>query len=164
MTPISKAAQKTFDALVADLPVGEERVIGKPGGAIQPLHVERLTEHTYSLAHYYEQNGDLVPDPDGEFWRGDDGRVYPVSLRQCTGLYTEAMVLMPPPKCEVVGPPDVQLQVTAHCLAQIDPRKQRELASFAAMWLRNIRWQQEDYFTQPPSTDVLQAEPERGQA
>ena len=41
----------------------------------QSLHVdvlERTTDHvTIALAHYYEQNGDLVPDPDMEV------RLYP---------------------------------------------------------------------------------------
>lgn len=124
MIPLSKAAQKTFDRLVSELEVGQARKLDSKNGYM-PLCVERLESDRYSLAHYYEQNGDLVPDPDGEFWRGADGRVYPVALQQCTGHYTLAI------EFNDAGQP-----------SRFSPRAGRELASFAAMWLRNIKAQQ----------------------
>ena len=30
------------------------------------LHFEKSGENTFAMAHYFEQNGDLVPDPDME--------------------------------------------------------------------------------------------------
>ena len=33
---------------------------------IMDLHLESLSQNTVSLTHYFEQNGDLVPDPDME--------------------------------------------------------------------------------------------------
>ena len=35
-------------------------------GSFMDLVVERLGENHFSLTHYYEQNGDLCPDPDME--------------------------------------------------------------------------------------------------
>jgi hypothetical protein len=35
-----------------------------------------------SVAHYYEQNGDLMRDPDVVFVIGTDEHVYPISYRQ----------------------------------------------------------------------------------
>jgi len=124
MKPISKAAQNVFDRLVYGLEPGQARKLDSEDGYM-PLHVERLSADRYSLAHYFEQNGDLVADPDGEFWRGPDGRVYPVALQQCTGHYTRAV------EFNAAGQP-----------ARFSPRAGRELASFAGMWLRNIKVQQ----------------------
>ena len=31
-----------------------------------PLHIEKLKENRIVLAHYFEMNGDLIPDPDME--------------------------------------------------------------------------------------------------
>jgi hypothetical protein len=125
MNPISKANQRIFDHLVADLPVGEARTINNAPGVFMPLHVERLTESRYSLAHYFEQNGDLVADPDGEFYRADSGRVFPSALQLCTGHYTRAL--------EFGGDDE---------LKGYRPRALRELNAFARVWLQNIKRQQ----------------------
>jgi hypothetical protein len=88
------------------------------------VHVDRLGERTYSLAHYFEMNGDLVCDPDGVFVRTEAGWL-PVSLQLCTGHYTRALELD-----ESERP------------ARVDARAFAELSRFAAMWLRNIADQQ----------------------
>ncbi len=125
MKPISKTAQRIFATLTKGLCPGESRKIDNAPGCYMPLHVERLTVDRYSLAHYFESNGDLVPDPDGEFWIGPDGRAYPVALQQCLGNYTVAIEF---------GDDDKP--------ARFSPKAGRELASFAGQWLRNIKAQQ----------------------
>ena len=38
-------------------------IVLKSGGFMD-LHFEKIGKNVFSLAHYYKQNGDLVPDPD----------------------------------------------------------------------------------------------------
>lgn len=58
-------------------------------GAFMDLHVEKTSPDTLSLAHYYKQNGDLIPDPSWEFKRvarGDEVHYIPIKLRQPRAL------------------------------------------------------------------------------
>lgn len=125
MKPITKKAQAVFDKLVAGLEVGGSRKFDNWSGVFMPLHVERLGERFYSLAHYYESCGDLVSDPDGEFWVDDAGRAHLVALTQGpVGVYTRAVEFED-------GEP-----------ARFRPRACRDLAGFAGMWLGNVKAQQ----------------------
>jgi hypothetical protein len=124
MRTLPKAASQVLDALTAGLQVGQSRKVDNSGGTYMAVHVDRLSERRYSLAHYYEQNGDLVCDPDGVFLKTDAGWL-PVSLQLCTGHYTEAV--------QVDGD-DEPVTFRARAL--------QELVQFGAMWLRNICSQQ----------------------
>ena len=124
MQTLSRAAGHVLDALTQDLPVGTARTIDNSNGTYMALHVDRLTESTFSLAHYYGQNGDLVCDPDGVFLKTEAGWL-PVTLQLCTGHYTVAVEL------------DGNDKPTGY-----RPKALAELSSFAAMWLRNITQQQ----------------------
>jgi hypothetical protein len=124
MRTLSKAAGQVLDALTAGRQVGQSRKVDNSGGTYMAVHVDRLSERRYSLAHYYTQNGDLVGDPDGVFLKTDAGWL-PVSLQLCTGHYTEAV--------QVDGD-DKPVTFRARAL--------RELVGFAAMWLRNVCDQQ----------------------
>ena len=124
MKPLSKASADVLDAVTAGLEVGAARTIDHSNGTFMALHVDRLTESTYSLAHYYGQNGDLVCDPDGVFLKTAAGWL-PVSLQLCTGHFTVAVEL------------DGNDRPTGW-----RPQQYRELSSFARMWLRNVREQQ----------------------
>lgn len=124
MKTLSRAAGAVLDALTRDLSVGGARKIDNSHGTFMAVHVDRLGERTYSLAHYFEMNGDLVCDPDGVFVRTDAGWL-PVALQLCTGHYTRALELD-----ESERP------------ARVDARAFVELSRFAAMWLRNIADQQ----------------------
>ena len=47
-----------------------------------------------SIAHYYQQNGDMMRDPDVVFVVGADQEVYPISYRQDgMGIYQEAAIV-----------------------------------------------------------------------
>ena len=124
MKPLAKMSGDVLDAVTAGLEVGAARTIDNSGGSYMALHVDRLTESTFSLAHYHGQNGDLVCDPDGVFLKTAAGWL-PITLQLCTGHYTVAVEL------------DGNDKPTGW-----RPRQYRELASFAAMWLRNVRDQQ----------------------
>ncbi len=124
MKTLSRAAGAVLDALTRDLPVGVSRKVDNSHGTFMAVHVDRLGERTYSLAHDFKMNGDLVCDPDGVFVRTDAGWL-PVALQLCTGHYTRALELD-----ESERP------------ARVDARAFAELSHFAAMWLRNIADQQ----------------------
>jgi hypothetical protein len=87
----------------------------------QPLVIERIGNRHISVVHYFEQNGDLVPDPDIVFYIDEDGW-YPVEF---------------------------QNQLKYQRLAKFDDngnlvvenKQQRDVASFCATWAKNIIYQ-----------------------
>lgn len=125
MKPINKSTQKILDSLFQDMKPGTSKKLDNEPGTYMSLSIERLTEDRFSIAHYYEQNGDLVPDPDMELWRGPDGCLYTVALQQNTGFYTRAI------EFGSDGKP-----------SGIRPKAQRDLNEFANMWVKNIKAQQ----------------------
>jgi hypothetical protein len=132
--PLSQAAAKVLDALTADLkPLADDgaeaRRVGKKGGAFMQVVVERLDARTYSVAHYYEQNGDLMRDPEMTFIRANDAW-YAASYRQDSlGVDQESADYVPSTGGFVVR-----------------ERQQIEHARFANTWMRNIREQQPEFF------------------
>jgi hypothetical protein len=75
-----------------------------------------------SVAHYFEQNGNPMRDPEMTFEVDGEGRFLPVSYRQDNlGVYQEAVFL------------DEQGRV------MVQPRVVKELASFARQWDRNLK-------------------------
>lgn len=91
-----------------------------------PLTVERIGPRTYSLAHYFEQNGDLVPDPDMVFYLTETGEWLPVSCQFATGRVSTALEIDP-----YLG-----------TITGIRPRTYNDLRRFATTFLRNIKEQQ----------------------
>jgi len=97
--------------------LADYRKIQVPG--YMPLVVEKIGDNEYSLAHYYEQNGDLMCDPEITI------RVYPsmkmveaLTYQQDNlGIYQE---VYPEP-------------------GKFYPHLKRELNSFLGMWLRNLK-------------------------
>jgi hypothetical protein len=124
MKPLAKVTGDVLDALTAGLLVGAARKIDNTAGTYMAVHVDRLSQSSFSVAHYYEQNGDLVCDPDGVFLKTAAGWL-PVTLQLCTGAYTRALELDEHDKP-----------------VKWNPGAYRELSGFAAMWLRNIKDQQ----------------------
>ena len=122
MKPLAKTSGDVLDALTAGLEIGDARKVDN--GSYMAVHVDRLSERTYSVAHYFQQNGDAVRDPDGVFLKTAAGWL-PVTLQLATGHYTVAVEL------------DGDDKPTGW-----RPRQYRELSAFAAMWLRNVRDQQ----------------------
>lgn len=91
------------------------------GGGLMPLVIERHGDQV-TVTHYYEQNGDLISDPDMEFRAvGAEGmpELWPVAIQHATGHYA---------RCEE--------ERDGHKL--VKPRLREELIRFANMWGRNI--------------------------
>ncbi len=125
MTPITKPAQKILQFLVDSLDGEGCLKLDKRPGAFMPVSLERITGSTYALAHYREECGDLVADPDMVFWRSASGEFFPVSIKQ-PGMHQRVALVL-----DAEGRP-----------ASFYPKTQKELAAFAGLWLRNIKGQQ----------------------
>ena len=82
----------------------------------------------YSMAHYYEQNGDLMADPEMTFLKY--GReIFPLSYR-----------------LDGLGIDDLAAKIffeNEKLKGSVNLKKQKELKVFAQMWLKNIKQQQE---------------------
>ena len=93
--------------------------------SFMPVSIEQTGEvkqgKIYSVTHYYEQNGDLVTDPDMTFLVAN-GCVMPLTFEQgALGIYQVA----------------VQLDKNKY-----SPRLLSDLVKFANTWMRNIKQQQ----------------------
>jgi len=125
---LNQSAAKIFMVLIAGLAVGQSRKIDNTHGTYMPVSVERLGENRYSVTHYFEQNGDLVPDPDMEFMTleaGGNVAVIPLAIQHSTGHYQRTAEL------------DDNGKIKGFYV-----RALAEQVSFANTWMRNIRLQQ----------------------
>lgn len=108
-----------------------------------PLHVEKvgairyavitpdgqtMTESAplYSFAHYYEQNGDMMRDPDIEIMDRGPGHMTPVSFWQDAPLVRDEVFTY-----------DDNGTVTGY-----RPQILRSICSFCSLWARNLKEQQ----------------------
>lgn len=89
----------------------------------QPLVIEKVGKHLVSVAHYAYQNGDAMSDPDVVFFTNALEWV-PIEITQILG-YSRA----------------VNLSDDGTQMKTFYPRKQREIATFANQWARNIKAQ-----------------------
>lgn len=127
MQAVNKAGAATLEKLTAGVEVGRSRKLDSAPGTYMAVVVERLSENTFSIAHYFEQNGDLVSDPDMEFWRSASGEWFPMNITHgAIGRYYRGLELED-------GKP-----------ARLWKRTQADLAVFAGTWMANIRHQQRD--------------------
>lgn len=133
--PLSGRAALILQQLIHGLAApgdGESaRTIGGPRGqAIMPVSVERIADREFSIAHYYEQNGDLMADPEMVFLRSVDGSsFFPLHFQQDnTGSYR------------------VGMSIEADGKIRWNAREQADQVSFANQWLTNIKQQQADWF------------------
>lgn len=124
---VSAIAASVLDELARELPVGESRKIDRAPG-FMPVVVEHLEQREigslYSISHYFEQDGDLVADPDVVFLRRGDGLWTPISIQAPLGGYR------------------VVVRVREEGRIEVDGRGQRELVRFANMWIKNVAAQQ----------------------
>jgi len=125
---VSRSARRVLERLVEGLDdLGASKRIDNAKGAFMAVCVERVEETphgpVFSVAHYFEQNSDLVPDPDVTFLRGDSGDFYPLSYQDAR---TYRRVVEFGPEGSV----------------RVDRLRQADLAAFVSSWLRNVREQQ----------------------
>ena len=130
MKTINQKARGVLDTLTMGMgKIGDHRKVDNAEGTFMPVHVECIGRCNYgllySIAHYYEQNGDLVCDPDMVFIKAEtDGNYYPVSFEQGGLIRKEAVIIE-------------DGKVTSFWDGE-----QRDEATFADMWMGNIKEQQ----------------------
>ena len=131
MKAINKQGKKIMDVLAEGVisEATDSKKIDNMKGVFMAVHVEFVSVcnlgQIFSVTHYYEQNGDLMRDPDMEFIKGSDGEYYPISFWQDEPLKRD----------EAVEWEDSEI-------TRINPKMQAALTSFANTWMRNIREQQ----------------------
>ena len=92
------------------------------GSGLMPLTIQRIGEDEIAVAHTYEQNGDLMYDPEMTFHLDTErGTLEPLTFRQDGGL---------PLYQEVYPEPD-----------RWNPKLRNDLSAFAEQWLKNIEMQ-----------------------
>ena len=124
---VSAHAASVLDELTRDLALDEHRKMDRSPGfmAVVVEHLEqREIGSLYSVAHYFEQNGDLVADPDVVFLRRGHGLWTPVSIQAPLGGYR------------------VVVRVREDGRVEVDERGQRELVRFANILMQNVAAQQ----------------------
>ena len=130
MQNLNKAAYKVIATLIEGLEVYGHRKIENSNGTFMAVVVEVIGMDKgckrVSIAHYYEQNGDLMADPEMEFLVREEAEfAQAVTFRQDSlGLHQEA-------------------RWTAEDGRELcRPRLLSDINSFAATWMRNIKQQQ----------------------
>ena len=126
MKPVNQKASRILSKLIAladESPTRHVRIANND--TFMAVIVERIFENRVSVAHYGEQNGDLMADPEMEFYIGADGRFYPCTFRNdYTAYYRKSIEFSD-------GKP-----------LGVYRREQADQASFAGTWMENIRQQQ----------------------
>jgi hypothetical protein len=131
MRKLSKEAKRLFGPLIDQVDETENGhlKIDNGGEGIMALVVESIGVNTplYSFTHYYEQNGDLVPDPEVVLFKSPvNGELFPASIQQP----------FPPGVREaIVFDEDGQPE-------KYSRKAQHRIASFCTKWARNIKAQQ----------------------
>jgi len=73
---LSPQAEAVMDTPTAGMTVSDHKKIDNAEGTIMALHVECIGKcnlgSIFSLAHYYEQHGDLMRDPEMLFIEAED--------------------------------------------------------------------------------------------
>ncbi len=131
MKAINKQAQKVFEKMTEGMGVGDVRVIDRAPGLYMPIEVVRLSERTYRIGHYYEQNGDRVQDPEvylhaAEVREGE---------RRIRFTYPTAI-------WHAIGARQVVAEQDSAGSWRIYPCAQREVAEFVGVWFSNVKQQQ----------------------
>ncbi len=124
---LNKTATAVFVQLTAGVGYEHPKKLDNSKG-FMPVTVEQVGQTEYgpifSVTHYYEQNGDLVTDPEMTFLQSKAGGIMPLTYEQGgLGIYQVA--------AEIDG-----TTIKANC------RLLKELAAFANTWMKNIKQQQ----------------------
>ena len=133
MKSINKTSAAIFQRLISLMGEEGHLKLDNAKGAYMYLAFEKLyptnfvgrSATVYSMAHYYLQEGDLVPDPDMTFiaLTEQPEQVYPMTFQNAL-TYTEA------------------LYQDDNKVWKIKTSSQADLALFANTWLKNIKYQQ----------------------
>jgi len=104
--------------------------IDNTGGSFMPVSVEQIFENDnyriFSVAHYYEQNGDLMADPEMCF----------INLK-AVGSYLPSYF-----KQDSIGMEQDSIIIENGVIKGYSPKMQADHVAFANMWFSNIKNQQ----------------------
>jgi hypothetical protein len=103
-----------------------------------PLVIEAIAPNQVAVAHYREQNGDLIADPEIVFWvNPDNGEWFPVEVTQVP------VAIRVNGETRVGGGWKRYVEIaTDGSLAEIkNARMQADLCSFTNLWAKNIKAQ-----------------------
>ena len=129
MKTLNKQSTQTMNKMVSMMEEGYIK-IDNTGGSFMPVSVEQIFENDnyriFSVAHYYEQNGDLMADPEMCFLMDIKSSKYlPSYFKQDNiGVEQESIIME---RGEII---------------EYKAKLQAEHAEFANMWLSNIKNQQ----------------------
>lgn len=142
MKTLNKSATKIFLKLIEGLNPGDGRKIDNSSGTFMAVGIDCLDKRPYpghpmteielyAVAHRYELNGDLVPDPDVEFYvvrtAPDSVSVTPTAI-DLGGIFGYRRYVF----FGNDGTP-----------SKLNKKMQADLAMFCNDWMRNIKEQQE---------------------
>ena len=102
--------------------VGAYLRLDQPG--YDRLSIEVIGPHQVSVAHYFEQHGDLIHDPEIVFWTGGETWT-PIAIGQVLGNWREV----------------AWIATDGSRLRAIQPAGQANVARFATTWAANLRRQ-----------------------
>lgn len=127
MKAVNKSSKRVLDHLTNSLEAGTSRKSDNTPGVYMPVCVEHLYDceagSIFSVSHYFEQNGDLVPDPDMTFLRDRIGEWYPMTFQNSL-VYR------------------VGIEVVDGAVTCVNTREQADEAKFTNLWMKNIKEQQ----------------------
>ncbi len=128
MKAINKSAAKTMRKMIGMMEDGYAKI--EKSSSFMPVTIEHVGQNSlgqlFSVAHYCEQNSDLMRDPEVVFILGADEEFYPVMVQQdFIGKYQDVL----------------EYDETGKIKGWY-PRLQADLAAFANFWLKNIKYQQ----------------------
>jgi uncharacterized protein DUF6908 len=127
MIKINKTAKGIMDKLTDGLnDPGDHKEVDNASGAFMSAHIEHIGDTAmgpmFSVAHYYEQNGDLMKDPDMTFFQGE---YYALGFQQDNlGTYPRSV------------------NWEGDRIKSYKKILQKDLVRFAGSWVRNIKSQQ----------------------
>ena len=111
---------RLFALLFPDVVSGKYSYLRMESDGFEPLSIERLYNNRYSIMHTFEQNGDLMRDPDMEILIDTEEQTIQAATYELSGL-------------------GIYQQVYQGEL--VNTRLQRELNTFLNQWLKNISGQ-----------------------
>ncbi len=128
MKAINKSAARAMRKMMSMMDNGYAKI--QKSSSFMAVTIELVGQNElgklFSVAHYAEQNGDLMRDPEVVFILGADEEFYPVTIQQdFIGKYQDVL----------------EYDETGKIKGWY-PRLQADLASFANFWLKNIKYQQ----------------------
>lgn len=135
MKKINQSAAKVFNTLIRLMDNKQNLKLDNSNEVFMPVFIEKLESDVniagrpvdiYSLSHYFEQNGDLVPDPDMTFAvsRIDSMYIWPMTF-QTQFSYKRGIFFD-----------------DKEGIWRMNESEQADEAVFAGIWLKNIKHQQ----------------------